>query len=305
MPVIETSALVKRYKNVQALKGVDLAVEKGEIYGLLGRNGAGKTTLVKILLGIVRPTEGGAKLLGRPVGDPGSRAHVGFLPEDHRLPEYHTAETALDFYGGLNGLSRRERRAKIPPMIESVGLRDAARRRVRTYSKGMKQRLGLAQAMLHDPKVLFLDEPTDGVDPVGRKEVRDVLTQLKAQGKTIFLNSHLLSEVELVCDRVGIIELGLLRREGGVRDLTRIENVYEMTFEGPVEGLLPGLRERAKGVRIIDGRVEVTVDDVPNLNALIDYVRAQGVSLTGLVGKKQTLEQIFLETLGPPGAPAA
>src|SRR5262245_52750697 len=152
MPVIETSQLVKHYKNVQALKGISLAVEQGEIYGLLGRNGAGKTTLVKILLGLVHPTSGGAQLLGTQVGDPAARREIGFLPEDHRLPDYHTAETALDFYGGLSGLDGRTRREKIPGLIETVGLKDAARRKVRTYSKGMKQRLGLAQAMLHDPR---------------------------------------------------------------------------------------------------------------------------------------------------------
>src|SRR5262245_57634576 len=147
MPVIETAGLVKHYKKVQALKGVTIAVEQGEIYGLLGRNGAGKTTLVKILLGLVHPTGGVAKLLGTEVGNPSARRDVGFLPEDHRLPDYHTAESALDFYGGLSGLDRRTRREKIPGLVDFVGLKDAARRKVRTYSKGMKQRLGLAQAM--------------------------------------------------------------------------------------------------------------------------------------------------------------
>jgi ABC-2 type transport system ATP-binding protein len=300
MPVIETSKLVKHYKNVEALKGVTIAVEKGEIYGLLGRNGAGTTTLVKILLGLVHPTAGEAKLLGTRVGDPKARRDVGFLPEDHRLPEYHTAETALDFYGGLSGMGGRERRAKIPELIDIVGLKDAARRKVRTYSKGMKQRLGLAQAMLHNPSVLFLDEPTDGVDPVGRKEVRDMLVKFKAEGKTIFLNSHLLSEVELVCDRVAIIELGELRREGTVKDLTRVENVYTLSFAAPIDPLIPELEKRVKSLRKVEGGIEISVDDVTKLNAILDYLRSTGMNITGMSEKKHTLEQVFLTTLDKP-----
>jgi len=300
MSVIKTASLVKHYKKVQVLKGVSIAVEEGEIYGLLGRNGAGKTTLVKILLGLVHPTSGEAELLGTRVGDPSARREVGFLPEDHRLPEYHTAESALEFYGGLSGMSGRERRAKIPGLIEFVGLKDAAKRKVRTYSKGMKQRLGLAQAMLHNPRVMFLDEPTDGVDPVGRKEVRDLLVKLKSEKKTIFLNSHLLSEVELVCDRVAIIELGELRREGTVKDMTRVENVYALSFGAPIDPLLPELEQRTKGLRKVEGGIEITVDDVSKLNAILDFLRSKGMNITGMTEKKHTLEQVFLETLDKP-----
>jgi len=298
MPVIETNGLVKHYKNVQALKGISLAVEEGEIYGLLGRNGAGKTTLVKILLGLVRPTAGEAKLLGTRVGDPAARRDIGFLPEDHRLPEYHTAETALDFYGGLSGMSGRDRRAKIPGLIEMVGLKDAARRKVRTYSKGMKQRLGLAQAMLHEPRVLFLDEPTDGVDPVGRKDVRDLLMVLKGKGKTIFLNSHLLSEVELICDRVAIIELGLLRRVGSVAELTAARDMYELQIDRPIDPIIEELGKFVRGLRRIKGGLEVEVDGQDRLNALIDFIRSKGYGLSGVTPKRVTLEEIFLQTVG-------
>ncbi len=300
MPVIDVEGLVKHYRNVHALKGLTLRVEAGQIYGLLGRNGAGKTTLVKILLGIVSRTGGRAELLGLPAGAPASRLRVGYLPEDHRFPEYHTAESALDVYGGLSGMPRAERRAKIPGFLELVGLKEAARRKVRTYSKGMKQRLGLAQAMLHDPEVLFLDEPTDGVDPVGRKEIRDVLLGLKQRGKTIFLNSHLLSEVELITDRVGILELGLLRREGTVQDLTVAKNIYEIRLDGKFDAHLPEIQQRVNGVRRISEGLEVDVVDVAQLNALIDSLRAKGLQLTGLVQKKQSLEDVFIQTLGTP-----
>src|SRR5262249_22045406 len=154
---------------------VSLQVEKGEIYGLLGQNGAGKTTLVKVLLGMARGWEGEAELLGRPAGKPDSRKHVGYLPEDHRFPDYHTAASLLDFYGGLLGLPRRERRSRIPDVLELVGLQERMHYKVRTYSKGMKQRLGIAQALFHDPEVIFLDEPTDGVDPLGRRQIRDIM----------------------------------------------------------------------------------------------------------------------------------
>src|SRR5262245_18670611 len=200
--VIETRNLVKQYGRIEALKGVTLGVEKGEIFGLLGQNGAGKTTMVKILLGITKPSFGEASLLGEPVGTVPIRRRVGYLPEDHRFPDYHTGYSLLDFYGALLDMPRSERKQRIPEMLELVGLKGRMHYKIRTYSKGMKQRLGVAQAILHDPEIIFLDEPTDGVDPVGRREIRDMLHQLKEEGKTIFLNSHLLGEVELICDRV-------------------------------------------------------------------------------------------------------
>src|SRR5262249_13678341 len=208
------------YKEVRALKGVSLKVEKGQIYGLLGQNGAGKSTLVKILLGIVRKTDGEAMLFGEPVGKVKVRARVGYLPEDHRFPEYHTGYSLVDFYGGLYGLSRAQRRAKIPEMLELVGIKGRMESKIRTFSKGMKQRLGIAQALFHDPELIILDEPTDGVDPIGRKEIRTIMQQMKERGKTIFLNSHLLGEVELICDRVGILQRGAIIQQPDIPTLT-------------------------------------------------------------------------------------
>ena len=210
MPVIHIDRLVKEYGPVKALKGVSLAVERGEIYGLLGQNGAGKTTMIKILLGITRLTDGSARLLGEPAGTVAVRRRVGYLPEDHRFPDYHTGYSLMELYGTLLEMSRGERRRRIPEMLETVGLKGRMHSKIRTYSKGMKQRLGIAQALMHQPEVIFLDEPTDGVDPVGRREIRVLMQRLKDEGTTIFLNSHLLGEVELICDRVGILDRGRL-----------------------------------------------------------------------------------------------
>ena len=216
---IQTHELSKTYRDgwfgrrrVPALQGVSLSVNRGEIFGLLGPNGAGKTTLIKILLGLVHKSGGQAEMLGRPAGHRATRRKIGYLPEHHRIPHHLTGNTALEYYGGLSNVPLGEIRRLRPKLLEMVGLGRWGKTLVRKYSKGMAQRLGLAQAMLHNPDLLILDEPTDGVDPVGRAEIREVLARLKSEGKTIFLNSHLLQEVELVCDRVAILGRGKLRR---------------------------------------------------------------------------------------------
>ncbi len=226
VPVIATENLVKRFGAIQALAGVTLTVERGQIFGLLGQNGAGKTTLIKILLGVTKKTEGRALLLDQPAGAASARRRVGYLPEDHRFPDYHTAASLLDFYGALLDVPGRVRRQRIPEILEVVGLKGRMHYKIRTYSKGMKQRLGIAQALMHQPDVIFLDEPTDGVDPVGRREIRDIMQSLKAEGKTIFLNSHLLSEVEQICDRVAILAKGELVREGDIAALTKVQGFF-------------------------------------------------------------------------------
>ena len=209
-----------RRKRQPALKGVSLRVERGEIFGLLGGNGAGKTTFIKTLLGIIRKTAGEARLLGFPAGDRRGRKLVGYLPENLRVPRHLTGYTALEYYGNLSNVPTRSIRQRRGPLLEKVGLAERAKDPVRTYSKGMLQRLGLAQAMLHDPELFILDEPTDGLDPLARSQVRGYLTELKRQGKTIFLNSHILQEVELICDRVAILDKGVLRRVANVAEIT-------------------------------------------------------------------------------------
>lgn len=297
MSVVVTHNLVKHYGRIEALKGLSLTVERGQIFGLLGQNGAGKTTLIKILLGITRLTSGTAELLGQPAGVSSVRRRVGYLPEDHRFPDYHTGTSLLDFYATLLEVPRRERRRRIPPILELVGLKKRMHSKVRTYSKGMKQRLGIAQALLHEPEVIFLDEPTDGVDPVGRREIRDLLQSLKQEGKTIFINSHLLGEVELICDQVAILQQGELIRQGDIATLTRQSGLYEVGL-APNE-LLPVNLVKSLGQQVsrAGDRWEVTLADGQTIDPLVQLIQEQGLHLRHLVEKRQTLEDLFIATV--------
>jgi ABC-2 type transport system ATP-binding protein len=297
VPVIETRQLVKRYGKVEALRGVSLSVEKGEIFGLLGQNGAGKTTLIKLLLGITKHTEGEALLLGEAAGTASVRRRIGYLPEDHRFPDYHTGYSLLDFYGSLLGVSRADRNRRIPEMLEQVGLKGRMHYKIRTYSKGMKQRVGLAQALFHDPEIIFLDEPTDGVDPVGRREIRDMMQQLKRKGRTIFLNSHLLGEVEQICDRVVILQNGQVVRQGDLATLTQRQGLFAI---GLADGqTFPQSEVAGKGYEVVPNGtlVEVWLADGQSIDPVVDLLRSRGLSIRHLVEKRQTLEDIFMETV--------
>ena len=297
MPVIFTHNLIKTYGKIEALKGVSVTVEKGEIYGLLGQNGAGKTTLIKILLGITKPSFGEAQLLDEEAGTASVRARVGYLPEDHRFPDYHTGYSLMDMYAALLEVSSAERQKRIPEMLELVGIKGRMHYKIRTYSKGMKQRLGIAQAMIQDPDVIFLDEPTDGVDPVGRREIRAIMQQLKERGKTIFLNSHLLGEVELICDRVGILQQGEMIRSGSIAELTQQRGLF-------LVGLAPGqvfpTDEVAKQGFQVAPRGEfweVGLKDGQSIDPVVDLLRSRGLNLRHLTEKRQTLEDLFVETV--------
>ena len=279
---------------MHALRGADLTARRGEIYGLLGPNGAGKTTLVKVLLGIVRPTSGAARLLGEAAGTPRSRRRVGYLPEDHRLPEYQTAAGLLDLAGGLSGMPRRARKRRTPELLDLVGLGDVGGKRIRGYSKGMKQRLGLAQALIHEPEILFLDEPTDGVDAVGRTEIRDTMLRLRDEGVTIMLNSHLLGDVERVCDRAGIMVAGQIDREGTIAELTETELVYRVALDRP---LLPALAENLPPT-VLDAEhaaFEVALQRDEQIDEIVDRLRATGHGIRGLSRQRKSLEDVFIE----------
>lgn len=289
-------------RRVAALGGVSLDIGCGEIFGLLGPNGAGKTTLIKILLGIVRKTSGNAALFGQPPGNRDARQRVGYLPEHHRLPRHLTGFTALEYYGGLSGMSTRDVRNKRGELLSRVGLAKWGAVSVRKYSKGMQQRLGLAQALLHNPDLLILDEPTDGVDPIGRADMRDLLRELKAEGKTVFLNSHLLQEIELICDRVVILDRGRVLRAGTIDDLTT-HAVNEVTFDvactpAACREALTG-REVKDVAALGDGRLRFTLVDLnqAGVDACVDGLRKANISIEAIVRKRHTLEEAFLKTI--------
>lgn len=218
---------------VRALRGVEMRVHRGEIFGLLGPNGAGKSTLVKILMTVIRPSSCKGTMLGHPVGHKSSLRRVGYLPEHHRFPEYLTASQVLDYFGALSDVPRADRKKRSGELLDLVGISKWADHKVKGFSKGMRQRLGIANALMMDPELVVLDEPTDGVDPVGRKEIREVLTRLREQGRTIFLNSHLLSELEMVCDRVAIMVQGQVTSQGSIEELTRDSKRYEIEVAPP------------------------------------------------------------------------
>ena len=307
-PVIQVSDLQKTYhdgwfrrRKIQALKKVSLEVGRGEIFGLLGPNGAGKTTLIKILLGIVHKTAGEASLLGQPAGRRIGRKRVGYLPEGHRIPRHLTGNAALEYYGSLSGMSVADTRRRRGELLEMVGLSDWGRTVVTKYSKGMLQRLGLAQAMLHEPDVLVLDEPTDGVDPVGRSEIREVLNLLKDQGKTIFLNSHLLQEIELVCDQVAILFQGEVLKVGPVEEVTDLTEAgsSDMTLElegdgETIAGLLPETVRSRDQTGETRWRVTMASLKQDGIDSLVDQLRTAGVSIVTITREKLTLEEAFL-----------
>ncbi|MBY0227789.1 MAG: ABC transporter ATP-binding protein [Gemmataceae bacterium] len=296
-PVIEAAGLVKSYGSVHALKGVSLSVARGEIFGLLGQNGAGKTTLIKALLGIIAATDGRASVLGQPAGSASARRRVGYLPEDHHFPEYHTAASLLDFYGALLDMPARARKTRIPEALQEVGLVGRMHSKIRTYSKGMKQRVGIAQALMHEPEVVFLDEPTDGVDPVGRREIRELLQRLKRQGLTVFVNSHLLGEVELLCDRVVILDRGRVIRQGTMAELTKQTGTWTV---GLAEGdAFPAQEVRALGhaARPAGDLWEVALADGAGIDPVVALLSARGLRLRHLVEKRQTLEDLFVSTV--------
>lgn len=294
-PVIRVESLIKHYGMVEALKGVTFEVHPGEVFGLLGPNGSGKSTLIKILLGIVRKTGGNAELLGQAAGPPKVRKRVGYLPEDHQFPGYHSGFSLLDFYGQLYGMSRVDRRTKIPEVLDIVGIQKRMHSKIKTYSKGMKQRLGIASAILHEPEVIFLDEPTDGVDPVGRREIRELMERLRSEGKTVFVNSHLLGEVELVCDRVAILQRGEMARFGTVADLTRQQGRYVIGLADNAEFPVAEIEKLGLKVDAIEKYHEVILGTDPNaIDVVLSLLSEKGLRLRHLAEKKQSLEDVFV-----------
>jgi ABC-2 type transport system ATP-binding protein len=293
-PAIDVRGLRKTYGRKVALYDIDLRVDRGEVFGFLGPNGAGKTTTVKILLGLVRPTSGSATLFGRPAGDPEARRSIGYLPENFRFHDWMTGAGLLDFHGRLAGLSVAERRERIPRVLEQVGLTGRGSDRIRGYSKGMTQRVGLAQAILHEPDLVLLDEPTSALDPVGRREVRDLIRSLRARGMTVFLNSHLLSEVEMVCDRVAIVDRGRVVRSGRLEDLIGGVPELRVTVDRIDEPLLDLLQGCGQVLSVNGQTVTLGVADLEVGPRVAEALVRGGYLLYGLVPSHETLEDVFM-----------
>ena len=299
---IETQDLTKIYRarwsgrEVRAIDGVSLRVPKGVIFGLLGPNGAGKTTFVKALLSAVRPNRGSALIFGRDASDPVARRPIGYLPENHRFPTYFTGAGMLDFYASLSGVSAARRKKLIPEHLEMVGLSQWGTMRIGKYSKGMLQRLGLAQALIHSPQILILDEPTDGVDPVGRRQIRDILGRFEERGVTIFINSHLLAEVETLCREVAILDKGKVALTGKMQDVTAGKG-YRLTVAQPPDALAEELRGRATSMAVRDGLVDFQFSSRELVNGALDLLRAQHCEIEALAPTTSTLEEVFVRTV--------
>ena len=307
MPAIEILGLEKTYsvgfwrkKPKYALRPLNLAVEEGEIFGFLGPNGAGKTTTLKLLMGLIFPTAGSARILGMEVDDPRMKAQIGFLPEQPYFYDYLTARELLEYYGQLSGMDPTQRSRKVNEVLQRVGLPDVGGMQLRKFSKGMLQRVGIAQAILHDPKVVFFDEPMSGLDPMGRREVRDLMAQLKHEGKTVFFSTHILSDAEALCDRVGIIHQGELRGVGAVADLTS-------SVHGKVEVVWQGTTVPAS-LRALGAECQVTGDTVrallseANQDTALEALRRERLRLISVTPVRTSLEDYFLQKLQPAGA---
>jgi ABC-2 type transport system ATP-binding protein len=322
--VIETSGLRKIYGAKVAVADLTLQVPRGEVFGFLGPNGAGKSTSVKMLLGLVAPSGGAARVLGQPPGHTPTMARIGFLPEHFRFHEWLQAAELLDLHGRLYGMDVTERRRRIPALLEQVGLAEHARRPISGFSKGMLQRIGLAQALLSDPDLVFLDEPTSALDPFGRMLVRAIIRDLKARGTTVFLNSHLLGEVEATCDRVSFIKAGRVLRTLALKDMEAGQLHVELRVDTVTPALLAALDDLAIVWRCLDGEaqdteraalahpsgsatavadtvattLELTLADEELLPAIAERTLATGARLYALTPRRISLEQLFLDVVG-------
>jgi len=299
--VLSTRGLAKTYvlgffrKKVRAVTDVSLEVRRGEIFGLLGPNGAGKTTTIKILMGLIRPSSGTAEVLGRPVGKLESKRRLGYLPETPYFYEYLTGEELLVFFGELFGLGRRESRRRAQLLLERVGLTGAAKMALRRYSKGMLQRVGLAQALINEPELVVLDEPLTGLDPLGRKHLRDVILELRQEGKTVLLSSHILSDVEMLADRVAIVVNGRTVECGPPDQLVdaRVLSI-EVLVNQPPPPLLQALEAAGHAYEQVGETVRVDLDRDADVDAVVDLVRSKQGRIVSVTPRKESLEDVVV-----------
>lgn len=300
-PALRTSRLSKTYNpgllrpRTTALEGLDLEVPHGSIYGFLGQNGAGKTTTIKILVGLLHPTAGRAWILGRDVREESARRSIGFMPENPYFYEYLTAEETLEFYGKLSGMTRADRRRRSEELLETFGLAHARRWPLRTFSKGMRQRLGLAQAILHEPPVVILDEPMSGLDPIGRHEIRRVILSLGERGRTVFFSSHILGDVEDICDRVCVIHLGRAVAEGPIHALLSTQVVeVEIAASGIGPGGAPAAARLARRAWHDGALYHLLVDSEETAQRVKALLEGAGGTVRLLAPQRESLEQYFV-----------
>ncbi len=296
---IEIKHLVKKYKAVTAVNDISLDVYEGEIFGFLGPNGAGKTTTIKTLLGLIFPTSGETLVLGKPAGDIDVKEKISYLPESPYFYEHMSASEVVGFYGSLFGLTGDAKTKRVDYLLELVGLQDAKKKTLRAFSKGMLQRVGIAQALINDPKVLFFDEPTSGLDPIAHRDIRNLILHLKNEGRTIFLSSHQLSDVEMVCDRVSILNKGKLRRIGHVEELIAGGNV-EIIVENvqAPDSALAQLKAMTSDIEPVGSKLLITASaTTDSKNRVLDWVRANKGDVLSVTETRRTLEDIFYETV--------
>jgi len=281
----------------RVLHGISFDVRQGEIFGFVGPNGAGKTTTLKVLMGLIRATSGSASILGHDVGETAFRRHVGFLPENPYFYDFLSGRETLDFYARLCGVPAAQRAERAATLLDWVGLSHAADARLRTYSKGMQQRVGIAQALVHDPDVVFLDEPMSGLDPIGRVEIRDLILRLQAEGKTVFMNSHILSDVEMLCDRVAILVRGRIRYEGAVEAILDGERDTDVVLSGLAAQAASALEERLGAqLRGLGERIEVRVAE-KRVDDVLRMALESGASVISVSPHRRSLEDIFLSAV--------
>jgi ABC-2 type transport system ATP-binding protein len=295
--ILETHNLTKMYGSKTGCSDICLSIGKGQIFGFLGPNGAGKSTLVKMLVGLIFPTSGTATVLGRPLGALAARRKTGFLPENFRYQEWLTGEELLSFHASLYRMDREEKSKRIPVVLGQVGLEGKGKQKIGSLSKGMQQRIGLACALLPDPDLVFLDEPTSALDPLGRREVREIMLELRSRGKTVFLNSHLLSEVEMICDRVAIINQGRIMAAGTMEELLVKSVEVEMQVEGLTPPLMNELAALSRSFSVNGGVVSLTLGSREEIPALVAAVVRYGAQLFSLQTKHNSLEDLFVKLI--------
>jgi len=305
--VIDLTGVHKTYRGgIRALSGVDFKVKGGEVFGLLGPNGAGKSTLVKILMTIIRPTLCQGSMLGMPVGHKPTLARVGYLPENHRFPRYLTGRQTLEFFAAMTFVDRKTRKIRACELLDTVGMSQDADRKISGYSKGMMQRIGLAQSMMNNPDIILLDEPTDGVDPIGRRDIRQVIKTLRDQGKTIFINSHLLGELELICDRVAIMVKGKVIRQGALAELSLGMGHYVVEVQGDPSsqnavwqslGVAGDKLPTGERIGMSGMEIHVTTSDPAIMQPLLDRLRQGGFTIKRLEHVMPSLEDMFIQAV--------